>query len=68
VRVTLTPRAAVVEGVRSPFSLMDPKIASYGEANHLWDGQEAAGFAKLYGVPQVLTRKARLLAAEKKVK
>ena len=68
VRVTLRPRAATVEGVRSPFSLMDPQIASYGEANHLWDGNEAAGFAKLYGVPQVLTRKARLLAAEKKVK
>jgi argininosuccinate synthase len=66
VRVTLAPRASVVEGVRSPFSLMDPQIASYGEANHLWDGQEAAGFAKLYGVPQVLTRKARLLAAQKK--
>jgi argininosuccinate synthase len=68
VRVTLRPRAATVEGVRSPFSLMDPQIASYGEANHLWDGQEAAGFAKLYGVPQVLTRKARLLAAARKVK
>jgi argininosuccinate synthase len=59
VRVTLRPRAATVEGVRSPFSLMDPRIASYGEANHLWDGSEAAGFAKLYGVPQVLARKAR---------
>jgi len=60
VRVTLTPRAAVVEGVRSPFSLMDPEIASYGETNRLWDGIEAAGFAKIYGVPQVLTRKARM--------
>jgi len=59
VRVTLRPRASAVEGVRSPFSLMDPKVASYGEANHMWDGAEAAGFAKLHGVQQVITRKAR---------
>ena len=59
VRVTLMPRVSVVEGVRSPFSMMDPRIASYGEANHLWDGAEAAGFAKLYGVQQVIARKAR---------
>jgi argininosuccinate synthase len=65
VRVTLRPRAATVEGTRSPFSLMDPEVASYGEANHLWDGAEAAGFAKLHGVPQVLARKARALAARR---
>ena len=59
VRVRLTPRASVVEGVRSPFSMMDPKIASYGETNHMWDGAEAAGFAKLYGVQQVIARQAR---------
>ena len=47
------------EGVRSPHSMMDPRIASYGEANHMWDGAEAAGFAKLYGVQQVIARKAR---------
>jgi argininosuccinate synthase len=59
VRVALMPRASVVEGVRSPHSMMDPRIASYGEANHMWDGAEAAGFAKLYGVQQVIARKAR---------
>ncbi len=59
VRLTLHPRSFVVEGVQSPYSLMDPRIATYGEANKLWTGAEAAGFAKLFGVQQVLTLKAK---------
>ncbi len=54
VRLTVHPHCFSVDGVRSPFGLMNSKIASYGEANHLWSGAEAAGFAKLYGVPQML--------------
>ena len=53
------PRAIVVEGVRSQHSLMDAKVASYGEANHLWTGAEAAGFAKVYGVAQTLALKVK---------
>lgn len=59
VRLTLHPRAFAVEGVQSPYSLMDPRIATYGEANQLWTGAEAAGFAKVFGVQQVLTLKAK---------
>ena len=59
VRLTLHPRSFVVEGVRSPYSLMDPRIATYGEAHKLWTGAEAAGFAKIFGVQQVLTLKAK---------
>ncbi|RKG64557.1 argininosuccinate synthase [Corallococcus sp. CA054B] len=59
VKLVLTPRAHVVEGVRSPHSLMDAKVATYGEANVLWTGTEAAGFAKLYGVAQMLSQKAK---------
>lgn len=54
VKLTLYPRTWSVDGVRSPHSLMDAKVASYGEANQLWSGAEAAGFAKLYGVQQIL--------------
>jgi len=54
VQLTLHPRSFVVDGVRSPHSLMDSKVASYGEANQLWSGAEAAGFAKLYGVQQII--------------
>ncbi len=59
VRLTLHPRTFVVEGVQSPYSLMDPRIATYGEANRLWTGVEAAGFAKIFGVQQTLTLKAK---------
>jgi argininosuccinate synthase len=59
VRLTLHPRTFVVEGVQSPYSLMDPRIATYGEANKLWTGSEAAGFAKIFGVQQTLTLKAK---------
>ena len=58
VQLTLYPRTFGVDGVRSPHSLMDAKVASYGEANKLWTGAEAAGFAKLYGVQQILALQA----------
>jgi argininosuccinate synthase len=54
VQLTLYPRSFAVDGVRSPHSLMDSKVASYGETNRLWSGAEAAGFAKLYGVQQII--------------
>lgn len=58
VKLTLYPRTFSVDGVRSPHSLMDARVASYGEANRLWSGAEAAGFAKLYGVQQILALQA----------
>ncbi|HJW09161.1 MAG TPA: argininosuccinate synthase [Holophagaceae bacterium] len=62
VRLKLYPRAFAVEGLQSPYSLMNPAIASYGESNTLWTGAEAAGFAKLFGVAQTLSLKAGGLA------
>ncbi|MGB9430267.1 MAG: argininosuccinate synthase [Gammaproteobacteria bacterium] len=58
VKLTLYPRTWSVDGVRSPHSLMDANVANYGEANKLWSGAEAAGFAKLYGVQQILALRA----------
>lgn len=54
VRATLYPRAFSIEGVCSPYSLMDAGVANYGETNTLWTGTEARAFAKLYGVAQRL--------------
>lgn len=59
VRVRLLPNTFVVEGVRSPHSLMRSEIASYGEATSLWSGPEAAAYAKIFGVPQMLAMNAR---------
>lgn len=58
-RLRLFARTFTVEGVRSPYSMMDPKIASYGESAKLWSGDEAAGFAKIAGMQQLLAGRAR---------
>ena len=59
VRVRLQPGRFVVEGARSPYSLMNPDVASYGEESRGWTAAEAAGFSRLYGVQQTLAIRAR---------
>ena len=53
-RVKLYKGNLTVEGVRSPYSLLDPCVAVYGEKNTLWDGREAEGFSKIYGLESIL--------------
>ncbi len=50
VRVRLYAGQATVRGATSPFSLLNPEIATYGEGTKLWNGAEAAAFAKIYGL------------------
>jgi argininosuccinate synthase len=50
VRVRLFAGQAAVLGATSPFSLLNPEVATYGERTSLWDGAEAAAFAKIYGL------------------
>jgi argininosuccinate synthase len=52
VRITLHPRVAQVEGVRSAHSLMQSKVASYGEGAKAWSGEDARGYCKLFGIAQ----------------
>jgi len=59
VRLELRPRAFTVQGVRSPRTLVRTDLAAYGESTRLWSGEEAAGFARIFGVPQMLALKAR---------
>jgi len=59
VRLVLRPQAFSVEGVRSPRALVRPDLASYGESTRLWTGAEAAGFARIFGVPQMIALKAK---------
>ena len=58
VRVRLRPRGFDVLGVRSPFGLMKGG-ARYGEGSALWDGRDAEGFAKLYGMAARLAEESR---------
>lgn len=43
-----------VTGATSPFSLMSADLATYGEGTKLWNGAEAAGFAKIFGMQEYL--------------
>lgn len=58
VRVQLYRGNITIVGTRSPYSLMDPDIAVYGEGADAWSGEEAAGFARIYGMASTLARRA----------
>jgi len=58
VRLRLRRLGADVLGVRSPHALVRPG-ARYGEESALWDGRDAAGFARLWGVASRLAEESR---------
>ncbi len=53
-RIRLAPGRYLVTGTRSRFSLMDPSVATYGEVNRLWSGEEARAFARIGAIPSLL--------------
>jgi argininosuccinate synthase len=53
-RMRLAPGRFHVVGTRSPYSMMDRSVATYGEENRLWTGDEARAFARLAAVPSLL--------------
>ena len=53
-RVRLGEGRFLVDGVRSPHSLMDRTAGTYGESNRLWTGEEARAFASIAGIPSRL--------------
>lgn len=57
VSVELIKGNIFIKGSKSPFSLMDQTVATYGEENNLWDGRDAEGFAKIYGMESCLWSK-----------
>ena len=59
VRLELHPLGFSVQGVRSPYTLVRRELANYGENTRIWSGAEAAGFAKIFGVPQMVALRAR---------
>jgi argininosuccinate synthase len=64
-RVRLGAGRFHVVGTRSPHSMMDPSVATYGEENHLWTGDEARAFARIAAVPSLLAARAANGAAHK---
>jgi argininosuccinate synthase len=59
VTVELFKGSARVLGATSPHSMFDTGVATYGEENTLWDGRDAEGFTKVYGVHALLASRAR---------
>jgi argininosuccinate synthase len=57
-RVHLAPGRFQVTGTRSPFSMMDPSVATYGEENRLWSGEEAKAFSRVSAIPELLAERA----------
>jgi argininosuccinate synthase len=53
-RVRLDEGRFLVTGVRSPYALMNPEVARYGESHALWSGDEARAFAAISGLPSRL--------------
>ncbi|MEP6572197.1 MAG: argininosuccinate synthase [Gemmatimonadota bacterium] len=56
-RVHLAPGRFQVVGTRSPNSLMDTAVATYGEENRLWNGDEARAFARVSAIPEILSHR-----------
>ena len=56
-RVLLAAGRTQVVGSRSPFSMMDRTVATYGEENRLWSGAEARAFSRVSAVPELLANK-----------
>jgi argininosuccinate synthase len=57
-RVRLAPGRFLVTGARSPYSMMDRAVATYGEENRLWTGDEARAFARIGAIPEMLAARA----------
>lgn len=58
-RVHLAPGRFMVTGSRSPYSMMDPAVATYGEENRLWTGDEARAFSRIASIPSFLAARAK---------
>ncbi len=65
-RVRLAPGRFQVVGTRSPHSMMDRTVATYGEENRLWTGDEARAYARIAAIPSLLAARASTREAQSK--
>jgi argininosuccinate synthase len=57
-RVRLSSGRFQVVGARSPHSMMDRSVATYGEENRLWTGDDARSYARIAAIPALLAARA----------
>jgi argininosuccinate synthase len=63
-RVRVAAGRFLVTGTRSPYSLMDTSVATYGEENRLWSGDEARAFSRIGAIPELLAARVAERAGE----
>jgi len=61
-RIHLASGRFQVTGATSPFSMMDRAVATYGEENRLWTGEESKAFAHVGAIPELLAMRAEARA------
>ena len=61
-RIHLAPGRFQVTGATSPYSMMDRAVATYGEENRLWTGDESKAFAHVGAIPELLAMRAEARA------
>ena len=66
VKVSLQLGHVFINGVRSPYSMMNTKVGTYGEQNRMWSAEDAKGFCNLYGTQSILSTLALQAAQEEK--
>jgi argininosuccinate synthase len=49
VMLRLHPYRFQLEGISSPFDLMQSRFGKYGEMNNGWTGDDVKGFTKIFG-------------------
>lgn len=54
VRIKLFKGNIIIEGCKSPYSLMDTETAVYGEENPMWNARDLTGFSKIYGLQSTI--------------
>ena len=64
VKITLQLGHVLITGVRSPYSMMNTAVGTYGEQNRMWTAQDAKGFCNLYGMQSILSTLALQSAQE----
>ncbi|MEJ2049402.1 MAG: argininosuccinate synthase [Calditrichota bacterium] len=64
VSVLLAPYRFQVLGITSPYDLMSPEFATYGEMNNYWDGDDVRGFSKIFSTQSMIHYKVNLKNAK----
>lgn len=55
--ISLKPYQFIIEGIVSPYDLMQSKFGTYGEMNNAWTGEDVKGFSKIFSNQMMIHKK-----------